>query len=89
MNTVISLRIDKSVKESAQEVADSLGIKLGTLINVLLRQVATTRRVELYAPETMSPKLEGLISQIEQEVKSGKISKPHSSVTDFLTDLKS
>ncbi len=89
MNTVISLRIDKSVKNSAQEVADSMGIKLGTLINVLLRQVATTRRVELYAPEVMTPKLERLISEVEQEIESGKISKTYTRADDFLNDLKS
>lgn len=89
MNTVISLRIDQSVKNSAQEVADSMGIKLGTLINVLLRQVAVTRRVELYAPEVMSPKLEGLISKVEREIKAGKVSKNHSTANDFLADLNS
>jgi addiction module RelB/DinJ family antitoxin len=89
MNTVISLRIDKSVKKSAQEVADSMGIKLGTLINALLRQVVATRRIELYAPEVMTPKLERLISQVQQVVKSGKISKTHTTVKDFITELKS
>lgn len=42
MKTVISVRIDKQVKASAQEVAESAGLKISTLINAYLRQVAAT-----------------------------------------------
>jgi len=88
MNTVISVRVNKEVKLSAQEVAASAGLKLSTLINAYLRQVAVTRRIELYAPEQMSPKLEGLIAGIEAELGSGKVSKKFGNVDDFLNSLK-
>jgi len=88
MNTVISVRVNKAVKLSAQEVAASAGLKLSTLINAYLRQVAATRRIELYAPEQMSPKLEGLIAGIEAELGSGKISRKFEDVDDFLNSLK-
>jgi addiction module RelB/DinJ family antitoxin len=88
MNTVISVKIDKDVKASAQEVANSAGLTLSTLVNAYLRQVAATRRIELYAPEQMTPKLERLIKEVEAELKSGKASKEFDSVEDFLTDLK-
>jgi addiction module RelE/StbE family toxin len=58
MNTVISVKIDKDIKASAQEVANSAGLTLSTLVNAYLRQVAATRRIELYAPEQMTPRLE-------------------------------
>lgn len=87
MNTVISVRIDKKIKESAQEVAESAGLKLGTLINAYLRQVVATRRIELYAPEKMSPKLESLVAEVEAELESGKISKKFDNVDKFLEDL--
>ncbi len=89
MNTVISVKIDKDVKESAQEVANSAGLTISTLVNAYLRQVAATRRIELYAPEQMTPKLESLIEQVEAELKDGKASKHFDSVEEFLTDLKS
>ena len=89
MNTVISVRIDKDVKASAQEVANSAGLTLSTLVNAYLRQVAATRRIELYAPEPMTPKLEKLIEEVEAELKSGKTSKSFDSVEEFLVDLKS
>ncbi len=88
MNTVISVKIDQDVKDSAQEVAKSTGLTLSALVNAYLRQVATTRRIELYAPEQMTPKLEKLISEIEKELTDGKVSKEFNDVDDFLADLK-
>lgn len=88
MNTVISVKIDKDVKASAQEVASSAGLTLSSLVNAYLRQVAATRRIELYAPEQMTPKLEKLIGEVESELKSGKVSKEFTNVDEFLADLK-
>lgn len=86
--TVISVKLDKSVKISAQEVANSAGLTLSSLVNAYLRQVAATRRIELYAPEPMTPKLEKLIAEVESELKAGKVSKKFDNVEDFLADLK-
>ena len=88
MKTVISVRLDEDVKESAQEVAKSAGLTLSTLVNAYLRQVAATRKIELYAPEPMTPNLEKLIEEVESELKSGKASKPFDNVEDFIADLK-
>ncbi len=88
MNTVISVKIDQEVKESAQEVAKSAGLTLSTLVNAYLRQVAATRRIELYAPEQMTPKLESLIAEVEAELAAGDVSRKFDDVEDFLGDLK-
>ena len=88
MNTVISVKVDKDVKASAQEVAKSAGLTLSSLVNAYLRQVSATRRIDLYAPEQMTPKLEKLIEEVEAELKSGKASKEFDSVEEFLADLK-
>ncbi len=88
MNTVISVKIDKEVKESAQEVAKSAGLNLSSLVNAYLRQVAATRRIEIYSPEPMTSKLESLIAEVEAELKSGKASKGFKNPKDFLADLK-
>lgn len=88
MNTVISVKINKDVKALAQEVAKSAGLTLSTLVNAYLLQVIATRRIELYSPEPMTPKLERLIVNIEKELKSKKISKKFDDVEEFLADLK-
>jgi addiction module RelB/DinJ family antitoxin len=87
-STVISVKLDRSVKEAAQEVAKSAGLTLSTLVNTYLRQVAVTRRIELYAPEPMTPKLKTLIAEVEAELRSGKASKEFQSAEAFLADLK-
>lgn len=88
MKTVISVKIDKDVKESAQAVAQSAGLTLSTLVNVYLRQVATTRRIEIFVPGPMTPHMEGLIAEVEAEVRLGKVSETFEMVDDFIADLK-
>ncbi len=88
MNTVISVKVDREVKEAATEVAKSVGITLSALVNSYLRHVVATRRIELFAPEPMTPKLEKLIKEVERELKSGKVSKPFHDADAFLADLK-
>lgn len=88
MNTVISVKIDKELKEAVQAVAKSAGIPLSTLINAYLKQVVATRRIELYAPEPMTPKLEGLIAEVESEIEKGYISPAYSNASDFVKALK-
>ena len=88
MNTVISVKLDKDIKESAQEVAKSAGFTISALINSYLRQVVATRRIELYAPEPMTPNLENLIAEVEVELQSDKISKKFDNVDAFLSDLQ-
>lgn len=86
--TVISVKVDKQVKESAQEVAKSAGISLSTLVNAYLRQVVATRRIELYAPEQMTPHLEKLLDEVEAELSNGQASPEFTTADDFLADLK-
>jgi DNA-damage-inducible protein J len=89
MNTVISVKIDKEIKEQAQEIAKSIGIPLSTLINSYLRQLIATRRIELYAPEQMTTKLEKEIAKIEVDIKKGKnLSPKFKTASDAIVWLK-
>lgn len=88
MNTVISVKIDKDVKESAQSVVKSAGLTLSALINSYLRQVVATRHIEIFIPEEMSPKLEGLIATADDDIKRGKVSGKFTGADEFLADLK-
>jgi addiction module RelB/DinJ family antitoxin len=88
MNTVISVKTDKETKQEAQEVAKSAGLTLSALINSYLRQVVATRRIELYAPEPMTPGLEKMIAVVEAEIAGGKISKGYTNSSTFLKALK-
>lgn len=63
-------------------------MKLDTIINIYLRQIAATRRIEFYAPEKMSPKLEELITQVEAELNYDGVSQKFENADDFLNNLK-
>lgn len=89
MNTVISVRVDPGVKDAAQQVAHSAGISLSAVINSYLRNIIATRRIEIFAPEPMTPKLEKLIGQVEAELETGKFSQKWTNADDFIADLNS
>ena len=88
MNTVISVKIDKDTKEAAQAVAKSMGLTLSTLVNSYLKQVVVTRRVELFAPEKMTPQLEKLIAEVEADIRDNGSGPSFSSAKDFIASLK-
>jgi len=89
MNTVLSIKTDKETKAAAQEVAKSMGLTLSALVNSYLKQVVATRRVELYAPEPMTPELEAAIAEIDADIKAGRnLSNAYTDVDEFLADLK-
>lgn len=85
---MISVKVDKEVKDSAQAVARSAGLNLSALINTYLRQLVAARKIEIYAREQMAPYLEGLIAEVEAEVQAGRVSPKFDSAEDFLADLK-
>ena len=87
MKTVISVKVDDSVKKQAQDVASHAGISLSALINSYLTQVIATRRIELYAPEPMTKKLEKLIAEVEKERHAGKTAGPFDSAGEMIRAL--
>ena len=89
MNKVITVKTDAATKKAAQELAKEMGLTLNSLINSYLKQVIVTRHVELYAPEPMTPKLEKLLKEAEEEIKRGEVSRAHDNIEDFLEDLHS
>ena len=86
---VITIKTDQDTKVAAQNLAKDLGLTLNSLINSYLKQVIVTRRVELYAPEPMTPKLTKLLKEADQSIKRGEVSKSHEDIEDFIADLKS
>jgi len=45
--TILNVKVNKDLKESAREVARDLGLPLGTIINSYLRRLVDERRVEI------------------------------------------
>ncbi len=87
MKTTISVKVDEDVKKTAQEIARSTGMSLSTLVNTYLHQLANTRRIELYAPEPMTPQMERIIAEAEREIANGETIGPFS-VEEFISYLE-
>lgn len=88
MSQVITIKTDAETKKAAQDLAKELGLTLSTLINSYLKQVIVTRRVELYAPEPMTPKLTKLLKESEAEIRRGDIGQEYDDVNEFLASLR-
>lgn len=87
MKTVISVKTDIETKKRAQAVAEEIGIPLGTLLNAYIKQVAATGIVHFSIAEPMTPKIEKIIAEAEQEVASGHISGPFSTPQELFEHL--
>jgi antitoxin component of RelBE/YafQ-DinJ toxin-antitoxin module len=66
------IKLDKDLKNNAQDVAKRFGIPLSTLIKAYLKEITATGRVEFTATETMTPQMENIIGRAEAEIKAGK-----------------
>jgi addiction module RelB/DinJ family antitoxin len=80
--TMINIKTDKKVKEEAQKLAEELGFTLSALITASLKQFIRTRSVEFSAGYRMTPYLEGIIKEVEEDLKTGKNISPMFSNAD-------
>lgn len=69
---VINIRTDPAVKIQFRKVAEELGLGVSALLNVLIRQVIRTKRVEFDArDETPSPYMIQSLKESEEDYKNG------------------
>jgi addiction module RelB/DinJ family antitoxin len=78
MKTVISVKVDKDVRDKAKRVAKKLGIPLSFVVNMGLRQFAEEERLVIQSERAykMSKALEKHIESIEVDLKKGKNMSP-------------
>lgn len=86
--TLLTVKTDKNLKESAQRLAGTLGFSLGTLVNAYLKQFVRTKEVafeESYRPNKATMLA---LDEAERELASGKLPK-FNNLEELLKDLKS
>ena len=69
--TVMSLKIEKKLKESAQKTAAEFGLPLGTMINALLREIVRTRTFTVSLEERPSVWLKNEITEAKKDYANG------------------
>ena len=69
---MINIKTDREVKEQAQELAAELGFSLSAIVTASLKQFVRTREVQFSAAHRMTPYLEGVIKEVEKDIKANK-----------------
>ena len=72
MKTVINIKTEKDVKQSAQALAEKLGLSLSAVINVYLRQLVRDRAVNVSVVPQMSLELEKLLTGFEFDIQRNR-----------------
>lgn len=73
MKTLLTIKTDKKIKETARDVAEEIGVPLSTVINAFLRQFVRDKEVSFSASYNPSPYLRGVIDEVEKDLALGKI----------------
>ncbi|MDO8593722.1 MAG: hypothetical protein Q7R59_02410 [bacterium] len=69
---MINIKTETRVKEQAQELAEELGFSLSALVTASLKQFVRTREVQFSALPRMTSYLEGVIKEVEKDIKTKK-----------------
>ena len=86
MKTTVSIKLDSDVKQQAAELARQLGLSLSAIINADLKQLISSRELHLSVVPKMTPHLEAIIVEAEDDLKSGR-TQTFGSVDELFTKL--
>jgi addiction module RelB/DinJ family antitoxin len=85
MQTILSVRIDRDVKEQAQALAAHFGIPLSTVIHILLRSFVESGELNISREPSLAPsvvkELNKIIRDTNKENRGIKISNTHTANT--------
>lgn len=76
--TMISVKMDKSLKIAAQKTAAEFGLPLGTMINAFLKQIVREKKLTLSLSLSPTPYLKHIISEGDAELRKSKKLAPKS-----------
>ena len=74
MKTVISVKVDKDVRDKARKAAAAVGLPLSTIVNNGLKQFIQEERIVFQTDKAyrMSNKLERKLVQIDADIRAGR-----------------
>ena len=71
MKTVISVKVDKSVRDKARKVAKKIGVPLSMVINNQLKRFAEEERIEFRAPLMPNAKTRKVLDEVLRDIQEG------------------
>ena len=72
MKTVLNVKVDKEIKESARKLSEEIGLPLSTVVNMYLRQFVQDKEIHFAGARQMSPALERRLDIVEEDIRLGK-----------------
>jgi addiction module RelB/DinJ family antitoxin len=72
MKTMLNIKIDEKLKQKAQKTAEAMGIPLGTVANILLRQFVKEKEINISISNRPSAYLRDAIRQTEAYLRDAK-----------------
>jgi len=70
--TVISVKVDKDVRDKARKTAKRMGLPLSTVINYQLRQFGEDQRIEFRTPLVPNAKTRKILDEALRDIREGK-----------------
>ena len=70
--TILNVKLNKSLKQDAQELADELGVPLSTIVVANLKEFVRSRSITVSALPRLKPEIEKELGQAVADYKQGK-----------------
>lgn len=83
--TIINLKVSKTLKRDAQDLADEIGVPLTTVITANLKEFVRSRSLTVSAFPRLKPEIEQEISEAIADYKKGKNVSPVYASSDEIT----
>lgn len=90
MQTMLSIKIDKDLKQEAQKLAQTLGVSLNAVINQNIKEFIGARTVTFSSHPMPNKKTAALLRELSLDAKKGKnMVGPFSSAKEMVRSLNS
>ena len=75
MKTVISVKVDKDIRDKARKTAHKLRVPLSMVVNESLRRFSEEQRIEFVAPVVPNAKTAKVLQEAERDWQEGRMHK--------------
>lgn len=88
--TMLSIKIDKPLKDKAQEVAHALGVSLNAILNRYLKELVSTRQVTFTDHPVLNKRSQKILDKLLADSRVGKnIVGPFYTAEEMIKSLRS
>ncbi len=90
METMLSIKIDKKLKDQARKTAQDLGVSLNAVINQHIKRFVATREISFTDHPIPNKRTRKMLDKASADIKAGKnIFGPFETAADMIKSLQS